>query len=93
MKVRRSESGFYVGAGRSRSACDRQTPTSVRGCPFSCGGRSDRDRPAPSRIVAPRLFAGKEYRNVESQEPHTKSKKNFPVELRAKTTPPAIFYH
>ena len=58
----------------------------MRGGPFSSGGRSDRDHPGPSRTVTPRFFAAKEYRCVERQEPHTKSKKNFPVELRAKTS-------
>ncbi|MCH8119844.1 MAG: CPBP family intramembrane metalloprotease [Planctomycetes bacterium] len=71
--------------GLFRSACDSQTPTSLLGCPFSCGCRSERYSPASTRTRTPRLFAANKYRFVYGQEPHTKSKKNFPLELRAKT--------
>jgi hypothetical protein len=83
--VRRSESGFYIRARLSGSACDSQTPTSLGGCPFSSGCRSDRNSPRSSRNVKPGLFEAKQCRFVYGQEPHTKSKKNFPLELRAKT--------
>lgn len=60
MMVRRSESGFYIRAGLSGSACDSQTPTSLGGCPFSSGCRSDRNSPRSSRNVKPGLFETKQ---------------------------------
>jgi len=59
--------------------------TLYRWRPFSSGCRSDRYGPESSRINTPRLFAAKEHRFVYGQEPHTKSKKYFPLELRANT--------
>jgi len=85
MMFRRFESGFYIRAGLSGSACDSQTPTSLVGCPFSSGCRSDRNSPQPSRNVKPGLFEAQQCRFVYGQEPHTKSKKNFPLDLRTKT--------
>ena len=40
---------------------------------------------ATEKNAKAKKIAGKEYRNVESRESHTKSKKIFPLELRAKT--------
>ena len=55
MMFRRFESGFYIRAGLSGSAFDSQTPTSLGGCPFSSGRRSERSMPAAiANRTAPR---------------------------------------
>ena len=60
MIARRSEGGLYIEPGCPASACDSQTPTSMRWRPFSSGCRTDRYSPESSRTVTPRLFAANE---------------------------------
>ena len=84
MIARGFEGGLYIvpgcsgrlSAARLRRAC---------GGPFSCGCRSDRYSPESFRSRTPRHCVTDEHRFVYGQEPHTKSKKHFPLELRAKT--------
>ncbi len=84
MSGRRFESGFSDSTGRSRSACDSQTPTSLPGA-------HSRTAVDPSD---PALHTLGGMRHVSSwlghdasivKEPHTKTTEDFPLELRAKT--------
>jgi len=67
------------------AAYDSHTPTSLLGHPLSCGCRSERLGPGTSGRRTPRAFGANDHRFVYGQEPHTKSNRNFPLELRAKT--------
>jgi hypothetical protein len=85
MRIRRSDIGFYiepVGPGRHATARVRR----ARGAAHS------RAAVGPTETAldpfAPSCHAFSLARSIEtlSQEPHTKSKENFPLEPRAKTT-------
>jgi hypothetical protein len=89
MRIRRSDIGFYiepVGPGRHATARVRR----ARGAAHS------RAAVGPTETAldpfAPSCHAFSLARSIEtlSQEPHTKSKENFPLEPRAKTIWPTV---
>ena len=81
----RFESGFGGSTGRSRSACDSQTPTSLVGAHSRTA--VDPSDPAlhPLAVVC-HVFSGLCRDVFIVREPHTNVTENFPLELRAKTT-------
>jgi len=54
--------------------------------PFSRRSRSERPSPGSFCSRAPRHFGSDASRSVDSQEPHAKPRRFFPVEPRAKTS-------
>ncbi len=92
MMVRRG-SPRIAGVVKAGFEFSRAVPLGVRrrgsdelfGCPFSPRRRSERPSPGASCQSMPKAFEADAYRFVYSQEPLTKSKKHFPLELCAKT--------
>jgi len=84
MMGQRFESGFGGSTGRSRSACDSQTPTSLVGAHSRTA--VDPSDPAlhPLAVVC-HVFSGLCRDVFIVREPHTNATENFPLELRAKT--------
>jgi hypothetical protein len=84
MKVRRSESLFYidpVGPGRHATARVRR----ARGAAHSRAAVGPTETALDPFALSRHAFSsGKEYRNIESGTSH-KIEENFPLELRAKT--------
>lgn len=87
MMGQRFESGFGDSTGRSRSACDSQTPTSFLGAHSRAA--VDPSDPAlhPLAVVGPVSLRRCHVASI-IREPHTKATENFPLELRAKTHTP-----
>lgn len=84
MKVRRSKSWFYiepVGPGRHATARVRR----ARGAAHSRAAVGPTETALDPFAPSSRPFSPERGIEKLSQEPHTKPKKNFPLELRAKT--------